>query len=74
MPNNSTMGHFGRNSEIRTVGRAEVIRQLDHASFKSLWRSRNQSGLKLRSSTTLTPNAPLGLIMPPATNLTIASA
>jgi hypothetical protein len=32
------------------VGRAEVIRQLDHASLKLLWRSRTQAASALRST------------------------
>jgi hypothetical protein len=36
--------------ETATIGRAEVIRQLDHPSLKLLWRSRHQRAAGLRST------------------------
>jgi DNA-binding NtrC family response regulator len=40
----------GGASEIATIGRAEIIRQLDHPSLKLLWRSRHPRAAGLRAS------------------------
>ena len=50
VPARSATSHSGGGYETGIVGRAEVISQLDHASLKSLWRSRNQWAAGLRST------------------------